>query len=184
MFDAPGPTFRDELDAEYKAGRKETPDLFVPQIPLIHEVVDTLQIPTLEVEGVEADDVIAHARRRVPRSRGTDVIIVTGDRDATSSCRTRTSRCSTTGAASPTTCCTTRRASSSAPASPPQQYPEYAALRGDPSDNLPGVPGIGEKTAAKLVHDLRRRSRRSSSTSTSSRRSSARTSATLASACS
>ena len=64
---------------------------------------------------------------------------------------TRTSRCSTTSAASPTTRSTTKPASSSAPGVTPAQYPEYAALRGDTSDNLPGVPGIGEKTAAKLV---------------------------------
>ncbi len=81
VFDAPGRTFRDDLDAEYKAGRKETPDLFVPQLPLIHEVIDALQIPTLEVEGVEADDVIATLATRAAES-GTDVIIVTGDRDA------------------------------------------------------------------------------------------------------
>src|SRR5262249_6982209 len=57
VFDAPGRTFRDELDADYKAGRKATPELFVPQLPLIREVVAALRIPTLEVEGVEADDV-------------------------------------------------------------------------------------------------------------------------------
>ena len=75
VFDAPGgSTFRDELDADYKASRKETPDLFVSQLPLIHEVLDALEIPTLQVAGVEADDVIAtlatraaadgHRRRR------------------------------------------------------------------------------------------------------------------------
>src|SRR3954470_23708395 len=59
VFDAPGPTFRNDLDADYKANRKETPDIFVPQIPLIHEVVDALKIPTLQLPGVDGDDVIA-----------------------------------------------------------------------------------------------------------------------------
>ena len=59
VFDAPGRNFRHDLDADYKGTRKETPDIFVPQIPLIHEVVDTLHIPTLQLPGVEADDVIA-----------------------------------------------------------------------------------------------------------------------------
>src|SRR5262245_52113772 len=53
VFDAPGPTFRNDLDADYKGNRKETPDIFIPQIPLIHEVIDTLRIPALQIGGVE-----------------------------------------------------------------------------------------------------------------------------------
>jgi DNA polymerase-1 len=150
VFDHPGRTFRDDLDPDYKGNRKETPDIFVPQLPLIREVVSTLHIPTLEIEGVEADDVIATIATRAS-TEGRDVIIVTGDRDSyqlVSDPHIRVlynrrgvsdyvlydeagifDRCGVT----------------------PVQYPEYAALRGDPSDNLPGVPGIGEKTAAKLV---------------------------------
>jgi DNA polymerase-1 len=150
VFDHPGRTFRDELDPAYKGNRKETPDIFVPQLPLIREVVSMLHIPTLEIEGVEADDVIATIATRAS-AEGRDVIIVTGDRDSyqlVSDPHIRVlynrrgvsdyvlydeagifERCGVT----------------------PVQYPEYAALRGDPSDNLPGVPGIGEKTAAKLV---------------------------------
>ena len=71
---------------------------------------------------------------------------------ATSSSPTPTSRCSTTGAASATTRCTTRPGIEEKTGVTPAQYPEYAALRGDPSDNLPGVPGVGEKTAAKLIN--------------------------------
>jgi DNA polymerase-1 len=151
VFDHPGRTFRDDLDADYKGTRKETPDIFVPQLPLIREVVSTLHIPTLEIEGVEADDVIATLATRAAAA-GQDVIIVTGDRDSyqlVADPHIRVlynkrgvsdyvlydeagifDRCGVT----------------------PAQYAEYAALRGDPSDNLPGVPGIGEKTAAKLIN--------------------------------
>ena len=150
VFDAPGRTFRDDLDAEYKAGRKETPDLFVPQLPLIHEVIDALQIPTLEVEGVEADDVIATLATRAAES-GTDVIIVTGDRDAYQLVRdphvkVLYNRRGVSDYVLYDEAGIIERTGVTA-----QQYPEYAALRGDPSDNLPGVPGVGEKTAAKLV---------------------------------
>jgi DNA polymerase-1 len=150
VFDAPGRTFRDDLDADYKAGRKETPDLFVPQLPLIREVIDALQIPTLEVEGVEADDVIATLATSAAQS-GTDVIIVTGDRDAYQLVRdphvkVLYNRRGVSDYVLYDEAGIVDRTGVTA-----QQYPEYAALRGDPSDNLPGVPGVGEKTAAKLV---------------------------------
>jgi len=149
-FDTGAPTFRDEMDPDYKAGRKETPDVFSSQLPLIREVLDALKIDILEVKGVEADDVIATLATRAAED-GLDVIVVTGDRDAYQLVedphikvlynRRGVSdyvlydeagifeRCGVT----------------------PAQYPEYAALRGDTSDNLPGVPGIGEKTASKLI---------------------------------
>ena len=81
-FDAPGgSTYRYELDADYKAGRKETPDLFGSQLPLIHEVLEALEIRQLEVSGVEADDVIATLATRAADA-GIDVVVVTGDRDS------------------------------------------------------------------------------------------------------
>jgi DNA polymerase-1 len=149
-FDTAAPTFRDEMDAEYKAGRKETPDVFSSQLPLIREVLDALKIQVLEEEGVEADDVIATLACQAAEA-GMDVVIVTGDRDTYQLVRDPhvkvlynrrgvsdyvlydeagiLERCGVT----------------------PAQYTDYAALRGDTSDNLPGVPGIGEKTAAKLI---------------------------------
>src|SRR5258706_11688624 len=81
-FDAPGgSTYRYELDPEYKDGRKETPDLFRSQLPLIHEVLEALEITQLEIGGVEADDVIATLATRAAEE-GMDVVIVTGDRDS------------------------------------------------------------------------------------------------------
>ena len=150
MFDAPGRTFRDDLDPDYKANRKETPDIFVPQLPLIHEVVDALRIPVLEIEGVEADDVIATLATQAAAA-GTDVVIVTGDRDAYQLVRdphlkVLYNRRGVSDYVLYDEAGILERTGVSA-----AQYPEYAALRGDPSDNLPGVPGVGEKTAAKLV---------------------------------
>jgi DNA polymerase-1 len=150
VFDAPGRTFRDDLDVNYKAGRKETPDLFVPQLPLIHEVVDALQIPTLEMDGVEADDVIATLAVRAAAS-GTDVVIVTGDRDAYQLVHDPHVKVLYNRRGVSDYVLYDEAGIAERTGVTPQQYPEYAALRGDPSDNLPGVPGVGEKTAAKLV---------------------------------
>src|SRR2546423_2757529 len=150
-FDAPVRTFRYDLDPEYKAGRKETPDLFAAQMPLIREVLETMQVPQLCVEGVEADDVIATLATQAAAA-GLDVIVVTGDRDAFQLIEDPHIKVlynrrgvsdyvlyDEAGIAERYLGVTAR------------QYPQYAALRGDNSDNLPGVPGIGEKTAAALI---------------------------------
>ena len=150
-FDAPARTFRDDLDPEYKAGRKETPSLFSSQMPLIREVLDTLQVPMLTVEGVEADDVIATLATR-GAAEGIDVIVVTGDRDAFQlvadpHIKVLYNRRGMSDYALYDEAGIAERYLGVTPA----QYPQYAALRGDTSDNLPGVPGIGEKTAAALI---------------------------------
>jgi DNA polymerase-1 len=150
VFDAPGPTFRNELDSDYKGNRKETPDIFVPQIPLIHEVIDALQIPTLQVAGVEADDVIATLAIRAAAD-GIDVIIVTGDRDSYQLVSDPHVKVLYNRRGVSDYVLYDEAGIFERTGVTPAQYPEYAALRGDPSDNLPGVPGIGEKTAAKLV---------------------------------
>ena len=150
-FDTAAPTFRKEKDATYKAGRKETPDLFKSQLPLIRQVLDALAVPVLEVDGVEADDVIATLAERAA-GEGMDVIVVTGDRDSYQLVRDPhirvlyNKRGVSDYALYDEAGIVERTGVTSA------QYPEYAALRGDTSDNLPGVPGIGEKTAAKLVN--------------------------------
>ncbi|MGQ0824366.1 MAG: DNA polymerase I [Actinomycetota bacterium] len=151
-FDAPGgATFRYELDPEYKAGRKETPDLFASQLPLIHEVLETVEIVQLQVSGVEADDVIATLAVRAAQER-IDVVIVTGDRDSFQLVRdphikVLYNKRGVSDYALYDEAGIVERTGGVTPA----RYQEYAALRGDTSDNLPGVPGIGEKTAAKLV---------------------------------
>ncbi len=150
-FDTGAPTFRDDMDADYKAGRKETPDVFSSQLPLIHEVLDALEIPILEVEGVEADDVIATLAEQAAGD-GIDTVIVTGDRDTYQLVRdphvkVLYNRRGVSDYVLYDEAGIVERTGGVTAA----QYTNYAALRGDTSDNLPGVPGIGEKTAAKLI---------------------------------
>ena len=151
-FDRPEPTFRHEVVADYKANRAEAPDILRQQIGLVRQVVDTLRVPLLEVPGYEADDVIATLATQA-RDRGDDVIIVTGDRDTFQlvedpHVRVLYNRRGVSDYVLLDEAGVRERTGVS-----PATYPEYAALRGDPSDNLPGVPGIGEKTAAKLLNE-------------------------------
>src|SRR5215475_9005002 len=151
-FDAPGgSTYRNDLDPEYKAGRREMPDLFRGQLPLIHEVLDVLEIKQLEIPGVEADDVIATLTTQAA-GEGTDVVIVTGDRDSYQlvsdpHVKVLYNKRGVSDYALYDEAGIAERCLGVTPA----QYLDYASLRGDTSDNLPGVPGIGEKTAAKLI---------------------------------
>jgi len=151
-FDAPGgSTYRYELDPDYKAGRSETPDLFRSQLPLIHEVLDALEITQLEVPGVEADDVIATLATRAA-DEGVDVVVVTGDRDSFQLVRDpHVKVLYNKRGVSDYALYDEAGIADRYLGVTPAQYTEYAALRGDNSDNLPGVPGIGEKTAAKLI---------------------------------
>jgi DNA polymerase-1 len=149
-WDRKEPTFRKEMYPEYKATRTSAPDIFRSQIPLIEEVLDALEIPQVSVAGFEADDIIATLAKQ-GRGLGYDVVVVTGDRDAFQ-----------LSAGDLTILYTLRGISDTVHATPewlkkkydvtPDRYVEYAALRGDSSDNLPGVPGVGEKTAAKLIN--------------------------------
>ncbi|MFV2000323.1 MAG: DNA polymerase I [Acidimicrobiia bacterium] len=148
-WDRKEPTFRKERYPEYKATRTAAPDIFRSQIPLIEEVLEAMEIPQISVAGFEADDLIATLAKR-GRSLGYDVAVVTGDRDAFQ-----------LSSDDLTVLYTRRGISDTVHATPawirerygitPDRYVEYAALRGDTSDNLPGVAGVGEKTAAKLI---------------------------------
>jgi DNA polymerase I len=149
-FDLPGGTFRDEMVEDYKGGRAETPDNLPPQFEMIREVMEALGIPVVEAPGFEADDVLATLATEA-RDRQCDVVVVTGDRDSFQLIedphvrvlynRRGVSDYSLYDEAGIVDRCGV----------PPSQYVLLAALRGDPSDNLPGVPGVGEKTAAKLL---------------------------------
>ena len=150
-FDRPEPTFRHERTSEYKAQRSKAPDILKQQFGIVREVLEALRIPQLELVGYEADDILATLAEKSAEQK-IDTLIVTGDRDSyqlvsdpyvkvvynkrgvsdyalydEAGIRERT------GVA-------------------PVDYVQYAALRGDKSDNLPGVPGVGEKTAAKLIN--------------------------------
>jgi DNA polymerase-1 len=148
-WDVRGPNLRREKYPEYKAQRETPPDLFASQLPLIREVLDVLKIRQLTSPGYEADDVIATVAAAA-RAEKWRVLVVTGDRDSFQLVDDDL-----------TVLYTRRGISDVVTASPewiehkygitPQQYRDYAALRGDNSDNLPGVPGVGEKTASRLI---------------------------------
>jgi DNA polymerase-1 len=150
-FDRPEPTFRHEAEPEYKAQREAAPDILRQQMGLVREVLDSLGIQQLEAAGWEADDLIASAADRLVE-RGDDVIIVTGDRDsyqlvADPHVRVLYNKRGVSDYALYDEAGIEERTGVT-----PALYPQYAALRGDNSDNLPGVPGVGEKTAAKLIN--------------------------------
>src|SRR5262245_54887613 len=150
-FDAPVKTFRYDLDPEYKAGRKETADLVASQMPLIREVLETMQVPQLCVEGVEADDVIATLATQAA-AEGIDVIVVTGDRDAYQLVEDPHVKVLYNRRGVSDYVMYDEAGIEERTGVTPRLYRQYAALRGDPSDNLPGVPGVGGKTAAKLIN--------------------------------
>ncbi len=150
-FDVSRQTFRNDLYADYKAGRQDTPNDFRGQVTLIREVLDALRIPTVMVEGYEADDVIATLTTEATAA-GMQVLICTGDRDALQLVTDDVTVLYPVRGVSEMTRFTPEQVQTKYNLSP-QQYPDYAALRGDPSDNLPGIPGVGEKTAAKWIRD-------------------------------
>ncbi len=142
-------TFRTEEYPEYKAQRTSAPDNFKSQLPLIREVLESLDISQLQQEGYEADDVIASLSEKAVAG-GWDVLVVTGDRDAFQLVDGHRKVLYTRRGISDTVLADAAYIEEKYGIRP-DQYVEYAALRGDNSDNLPGVPGVGEKTAAKLI---------------------------------
>jgi len=150
-FDRPEPTFRHAMIPDYKAGRAETPDILRQQLGLVRQVVDTLGMPVVDAPGYEADDVIATLATRA-RDAGDDVIVVTGDRDAYQLVEDPHIKVLYNRRGVSDYVLYDEARIHDRTGVTPVQYPEYAALRGDPSDNLPGVPGVGEKTAAKLIN--------------------------------
>ena len=148
-FDVSRKTFRTDKYPEYKATRSATPDEFRSQIPLIHEVLKAMNINEYSLAGFEADDLLATISKQAV-SEGFEVSICTGDRDSFQLVTDEI-----------TVLYPKKGVSEMARMTPqavfekygltPEQYPDFAALRGDPSDNLPSIPGVGEKTAAKWI---------------------------------
>ncbi len=151
-FDVSRKTFRSAQYAEYKANRSATPDEFKGQVSLIEEVLRALSVPWLSKENFEADDLIA-TLTTLATAEGFAVSICTGDRDAFQLVNDQV-----------TVLYPSRGVSEMARMTPdavftktgvrPEQYADYAALRGDPSDNLPKIPGVGEKTVAKWINQF------------------------------
>lgn len=150
-FDRPEPTFRHNLIVDYKAGRAETPDILKQQMGLVRQVVETLRLPLLEVAGFEADDILATLATRA-RDRGDEVIIVTGDRDVYQLVEDPYIKVLYNRRGVSDYVLYDEAGIFERTGVKPSQYVHYASLRGDPSDNLPGIPGVGEKTAAKLIN--------------------------------
>jgi len=150
-FDRPEPTFRHKMIDDYKAGRAEAPDILRQQMGLVRQIVETLHIPLLELAGFEADDIVATLATQA-RDRGDDVIIVTGDRDTYQLVEDPHVKVLYNRRGVSDYVLYDEAGIHDRTGVTPAEYPQYAALRGDPSDNLPGVPGVGEKTAAKLIN--------------------------------
>jgi DNA polymerase-1 len=148
-FDVSRKTFRSEIFPEYKANRAKTPDEFRSQMSYLHELVSAFGITQFEVEGYEADDVIATITKRAEKE-GAEVFICTGDRDSFQLVNDKTTVLYPKRGVSDLVRMTPDAVQEKYGMSP-AQYPDFAALRGDPSDNLPSIPGVGEKTAAKWV---------------------------------
>jgi DNA polymerase I len=151
-FDRSEPTFRHEQYVEYKATRRETPADFRSQLSLIFEVLDVLGVQHLSLAGYEADDLIATLATEAA-AEGMSVLIVTGDRDALQLVTDDVTVLMTRVGISNMTRFTPEAVVEKYGLTP-AQYPDFAALRGDPSDNLPSIPGVGEKTASKWITEF------------------------------
>lgn len=149
MLDTHAPTFRHNMYGEYKAGRKPTPEELKPQVPVIREILQAMNVPVVFMEGYEADDLLGTAAR-LANEQGIHANILTGDRDALQLITDETNVILTKTGISESQLLT--------PDTMPRLYgytPDQAidlkALMGDSSDNIPGIPGVGEKTALKLL---------------------------------
>jgi DNA polymerase I len=151
-FDVSRKTFRSEKFPEYKAQRSATPSEFKSQTSYLFNLVDTFGIRHFAVEGFEADDIIATLAKRA-QADGFEVLICTGDRDSFQLVNEKTTVLYPKRGVTDLTRMTPDEVFSKYGLTP-AQYPDFAALRGDPSDNLPSVPGVGEKTATKWIQDF------------------------------
>ena len=151
-FDVSRKTFRTEIFPEYKANRSKTPDEFRSQMSYLHELVSAFGIQQFEIEGYEADDIIATITKRAEKEK-CEVLICTGDRDSFQLVNDQTTILYPKRGVSEMSRMTPEAVITKYGMSA-EQYPDFAALRGDPSDNLPSVPGVGEKTAAKWIVDF------------------------------
>ncbi|MEO7557393.1 MAG: DNA polymerase, partial [Acidimicrobiales bacterium] len=150
-FDRPEPTFRHEVLATYKANRSAAPDILRQQMGLVRQVVEALRLPVLDAPGYEADDIIATLAIQ-GRDRGHDVLVVTGDRDSYQLVEDPLVKVLYNKRGVSDYALYDEAGIEERTGVAPKLYRQYAALRGDPSDNLPGVPGVGETTAAKLIN--------------------------------
>jgi len=150
-FDRPAPTFRHEMFEAYKAHRPPTPEELKCQIQRVHQLVDAFHIPIFEMDGFEADDVLGTLSKQAEQ-QGIDTVIVTGDNDMLQVVSPRV-RVLAPKRAFTDTVLYDEQAVEAKYGIKPEQLPDFKALVGDTSDNIPGVPGVGSKTATKLLQE-------------------------------
>ncbi len=153
-FDLPGPTFRKEMYKEYKAKRAKAPDELYAQIPMTKKILEVFNVPVLEKQGFEADDVIGTIVKLAQRRQITpeiEIIIVTGDLDALRLVDENVKVYTLKRGLTDTIIYNEQLVRERYEGLAPEQLTDYRALRGDPSDNIPGVTGIGPKTAIGLL---------------------------------
>ena len=152
-FDLPHPTFRHERVETYKAGRAKTPDDLLEQFPKIKDILPSMGIHTIELQGYEADDILATLATQA-REAKIETIVITGDRDSYQLVEDPYVKVLYNRRGVSDYILFDEEGVRERTGVAPIDYVKYAALRGDKSDNLPGVPGVGEKTAAKLVNEF------------------------------
>ncbi|MBI2624039.1 DNA polymerase I [Candidatus Parcubacteria bacterium] len=153
-FDLPGPTFRHEAFEEYKAQRAETPSDLDSQFPKVKEVLGAFNVPVLEAEGFEADDVIGTLVEKLEEHDDVRLVILTGDLDTLQLVSGKTSVYTLKRGMSDTVEYTPKGVRERYEGIKPSQVADLKGLKGDPSDNIPGVPGVGEKTAIQLLQEF------------------------------
>lgn len=151
-FDRGKATFRHEQYEDYKAHRQPTPDDLISQFPIVKSLLSVLNIPTFEMDGFEADDIIATLAEKA-EAEDDNVIVVTGDRDAFQLVDEHIKIMTTRKGISDIVVYDREKVIEKYGVAP-EQVADYLALKGDASDNIPGVPGVGEKTAAKLIQQF------------------------------
>ncbi|NJO70513.1 MAG: hypothetical protein HC830_15605 [Bacteroidetes bacterium] len=149
-FDPPGDTFRNAIYSLYKANRDATPEEIVKSVPIIKEFLQAYEIPVLECNGYEADDIIGTVSKRASQE-GYQVYMVTPDKDYIQLLDKNVFILRPGKAGSPSEIISTENIRNYFDVESPEQFLEFLSLIGDKSDNVPGAPGIGEKTAAKLL---------------------------------
>src|SRR5215213_2672684 len=151
-FDLAGPTFRHEQYADYKSTRRPMPEDLKDQFPIVRQIIEAFGIPIYQLQGFEADDVIATLVRQA-EATDVDTTIVSGDLDLLQIVSDRTTLMTTRGGVAQTTFYDPAKVMERYGLQPPQMV-DFKALKGDSTDNIPGIAGVGEKTAAKLVQDF------------------------------
>jgi DNA polymerase I len=150
-FDLAGPTFRHEQFKEYKATRREMPEDLRDQFPIVRQLIDAFGIPVYTLQGYEADDVIGTLTRQA-EARGIETTIVSGDLDMLQLVTDQTHVMTTRGGVQMTVTYDPERINERYGLRADQMI-DFKALKGDTTDNIPGIPGVGDKTASKLLQD-------------------------------